>query len=351
MERDIFFLGAGFDKEYLQPLMRDFPDDFESLCSASPGFLKNHQFLTLVEQRLINEDYQLQKDLLIYFRHVKQFDSKMQQNVEDVIDFAHKNLANAEKEIFFCLFHYVLFLRELGFYRAKQSNKVEDPKLYELLLKRGHTIITTNYTAFIEKEHPNSKKWIEQTRLYEATITDPSYFGVSEELNRPAILKLHGGVVFYCNNANLTCVFTDEGKEFSPYIDFKAQRGALGEHKLPNTSSSQLIVPPFKNKDEFIQSNQKRFYFYKNIWENAKKELQAASRLFVIGYSFNNDDKNVEELLEIAKEKEVYIVGRTFNAKKVRKIFNNVKYINCTAREFIEAYVNGVIKTGKEIKC
>ena len=29
--KDVFFLGAGFDKEYLQPLMKDFPDDLESL--------------------------------------------------------------------------------------------------------------------------------------------------------------------------------------------------------------------------------------------------------------------------------------------------------------------------------
>ncbi len=348
---DLFFIGAGFDAEYLQPVMRDFPDDLESLYMSSPGFLQNHQFLRLIERRSIQEDNNLKKDLDIYYQYVKKLDFKVQCDIEELIDFAHTKLPKDSNKIFFNLFHYVLFLRELRFYREEK----ESPLLYEKLLKKNCTIITTNYTAFIEKEHPN-KETVKEGEVYHINTTEPSFFGVFKELKKPCVLKLHGGVMFYCENKNLMYVFTNENKQFIPYNEFRKERGILGEHVHPEAKYSQLIVPPFKNKDEFINATQDKFLFYKNIWNHAEDELKTASRVFIIGYSFNNDDEKVEQLLKsfIKDGTSVYIVSSgNFNKEKICSLFKKPKHIKMRAADFVGKYAQteNYLEGSKQIEC
>ncbi|GEM_PF-5585287 len=348
--KDVFFLGAGFDKEYEQPLMRDFCDDFESLYGDSVVHLKNHCFLSLTEQRILHEDAVLQNDLDLYFRIVKKLKMELQSDIEEILDFAYTNLDEETRRIFFCLFHYVLFLRELKFYRSKtyfDHSKSEGCRfLYHAILQgsgvdsqENVVVITTNYTAFVEREHPKGDRE-QNSRSYPIQSVSADYFGTTAELDYPCALKLHGAQVFYKekNTRNLLLKFTDEGKSFATYESFKLSRGNLGEHLDNQGFHEQIIIPPIKNKRKLIENSE----YLKKIWNCAEKELFSAHRVFFIGYSFNNEDTEVEELLSKAKleEKRVVIISGSghFNKNKCRNLFNDRRHLKCDARTFVEHY-------------
>lgn len=344
--KDIFLIGTGFEADYNQPMMAHFPNDLESLNKGGQSFFENFKdYLDSTEKRLLFEDIELEKDICLYLSIIRNFNIKTQENIEEILDFAHKYLKPELRRIFFILFYYVFLLRELGFYLGKKYREGGNKLLgyYSRILQERNVIITTNYTSFAEKEHHKLKKDSKEGIAF----LEGKYLGI-ENPDYPLILKLHGGIFYSKENKNIT-IFTDTNKQFIEYYSFKNTRGEFGEDIYDKTYN-QIIIPPIKDKD--ILFGDERYKILEDVWGCGEKEIKnikMGDRFFAIGYSFQCEDTKLFELLKNVKNEAVYIIlphkPEDAIIEKIGKIFCNAKkitWVGMYANDFIEGYPNNI---------
>ena len=167
-------------------------------------------------------------------------------------------------------------------------------------------VITLNYSTFLDRAMRQAGK-------------DDCY------------VHFHGDLSHYINGRS---------EEKVAQYDDEVPSSNILEKALTNWDNIPSMMPPFDIKP--LISNA-----YLERWFKAKSEIDTATQIFVVGYSFSHSDEHFSELLYNAKnkgEKEIYIVCPSFeNQKEFEHRFagyKKVKPITHTAEEFF-VYVQG----------
>ncbi|MDP2673030.1 MAG: hypothetical protein Q8O84_04425 [Nanoarchaeota archaeon] len=347
-EKDVFFVGAGFSKKYDIPLVSEWFNYISQFDKSAYNFLKDYTWLADEEKKSICNDFKLQDDLGKLFEKLPETKNYVKKDIcQTIIDLEN------EKEFFkiiMNLIQWMLYLNYLKYFREKRKlnyyNKIMDGK---------NIVITPNYDNFIEREFPPEKVIKENG----ASKIENKYFGFSEEIGYPLILKLHGGHAYIkkskmnieLEKQDFLFVYTNDNKEFIDYTTWIETHGDYGEDmgfEHNKNEYIQVIIPPLDKKSKNILFNLFQSYFIKSF-EIAKEKLKEAKRIFIIGYSFNDLDNHLNELFKEVSTKEVYIVDIQSEdnsyQKKICEIFpKGFKYAIMTAEEFVNYYPDNLHK-------
>lgn len=348
-EKDIFFVGAGFSKEYGLPLMADLLDALSQFNAESHKFLENCLWLTDEEKKKIQLDTVLQEDLKSINKILSGVDSHIKKDIEKIIHY-FDNINKELSKSLLVFMGWVIYLNTYNYFQKTKKNPCDKKDYYQRLLKNKNVIITTNYDNLIEREHP---------KINTQNFTLPNEFCGWRGKDYPLLLKLHGGHAYIKLNGSeeIKHIYTDENKQFILYREMKNNAGNLGNDQSPhgNPTDEQIIVPPFFNKNGLYD----RFKNYiDEIFKVSKDELNIATRIFILGYSLPEADERVIKLLnENIKINEIYIVSPSplISTGKYLKIFpRGCKYIQMTAGDFVSYYPDNLqkcLEKGIEIKC
>lgn len=174
-------------------------------------------------------------------------------------------------------------------WKEKQIKDLENLPFYSNLPKDKIGVITFNYTTF-------AKKW----------INNPIYF--------------HGSIDRYIENYEEEIIEDyeewDKDKlkdKLLQFIEEKIINGInfdKGKYILPS------IIPPLKLKP-VISSK------YIETWYNAKKLIDEASKIIIIGYSFSHADEHFNDLIRKNRNKNIIIINPDLKTviKNTEKIF------------------------------
>jgi len=348
-KRDVFFVGAGFSKEYGLPLMADLLDAISQFNVESHKFLMDYLWLSDEEKKKIQLDDVLQEDLKKINNILSGVDSHIKNDIEKIIHHLDKIDKELSKSLLVFM-GWVIYLNTYNYFQKTKTDSRNKKWHYKKLLVNSNVVITTNYDNLIEREHP-------KTNTPNFTLPNKSCGWDGKEY--PLLLKLHGGHAYVkLNGSNeIIHIYTDENKQFISYKEMKNNAGNLGNDQFPQGSPSheQIIVPPFFDKSSLYE----KFKSYiDKMFDVAGEELEKNSRIFILGYSLPEADQKVINLLkERIKTNEVYIINpsQLNSTEKYLKIFpKGCKYLQMTAGDFVSYYPDNLQKCFEkaiEIKC
>ena len=176
------------------------------------------------------------------------------------------------------------------------------------------TIITFNYDTLVEKaithsfkqdyqQVPSSDLAWAHSAAYEVPIpritTRSGLDGLSKSLappeRLPRLIKLHGSLNWYYSGSEPSFgeVIYDIG--IRPFWESSADDRKIGDMSRFSAGKVPLIIPPTSGKSSFFTNETVR-----GQWTSARRALEEADRIVIIGYSLPPGDHMVRFLLEYA---------------------------------------------------
>jgi len=329
----VYFLGAGFSKGVV-------------------GFPTMDEFLTKEEiQKNISRYGELKQFLEQHFN----FEKKEKFNLEEVFDLANKmNNRPVKTQIE----RYIK--EELNLERAMCFKyKVEDLKQ---IFQKSYAIITLNYDTALENilgkipgKESDFFKNMRDNLVYLINDFDLSFEDMIKKVARGnIILKLHGSVDWIVCKDESCCYqvrrrsVAPTGNELDNYKKIK-DRGwvRIYDHGCRDCPSgddllrlSSLLVTPLTKNREYVNN----FFppLFKLIWLLAEKILNEATHLVIIGVSFAQTDKTLQELFRstIGKREQKPKIEIVDKRNEVCDIAKKLTGIEPDFRGDFDAYLN-----------
>lgn len=353
---DVFLVGAGFSKEYGIPLVNEWFDQITQFYKNSPSFLNDYNWLSDEEKKSIYTDSPLQEEITKLFTLIAKFDSFIKKDICQTLITLGDLEDKSYQKILLDLIQWIIYLNYLKYFREKKNLRY-----YEKIMRKDNVVITLNYDNLIEKELPKEAYDLSNS----VSTIKGDYFGFpkgNETFAYPLVLKLHGGHAYKKNSEiglneespEFLFIYTDENKQFMKYYVWKEKHGKYGEDisfKKGGVNYSQVIITPLSQeakKELFLSFS---IYFDK-IFKIAEEKIKEAKRIFIIGYSFNELDEHINNLLKKVTTKEIYIVNhsRLESTEKYNKLFpKGFNYLQIDARDFVSYYPNNLSKCFEKI--
>jgi hypothetical protein len=331
-----------FLKEFFIPFSSSVPSIFETMVFESvPGILKSEEFEEIIngfEDELHKEKEEISfLEVMDKIKNEKEIIEKrikgLDFNLEEIVTFLDLavskfgklgesksyHLEEAQRE----LIEYIS--NRLLLYHRRNLNELYPSEKYKILfqdLTPQDSIITLNYDIMIEdtlqvlweempedgknkfaskkgnfpEEHPLLRK------LNEILINQPLWIGrpewiyyTSEEMDRGVFLKLHGSINWvYCPNEDCRHHFSLFPVEIKEFIE---QSISFPSCRVCGTATKPAIVLPTMYKAF------ERFPKLGFIWALARKELEEADKIVIIGVSFAESDYYLRWLFKSALRK------------------------------------------------
>ncbi|MBI2548307.1 hypothetical protein HYW21_03070 [Candidatus Woesearchaeota archaeon] len=356
-EKDVFFIGAGFSKEYGIPLVSEWFEQISQFDKLSIKFLYDYNWLEDNEKKSICDDAVLQKDIRKIFNLLARVDSSIKKDICKALIYLQNQKNTTYLKDFMCLINWMLYLNYLKYFKDKKRLD-----FYKKIIREKNTIITPNYDNLIERELPGGC-YENKTSISKLKNIHCGFKKNNEEIKYPLILKIHGGHAYVdqskkeSHKKDFLFIYTNDNKKFLSYTDCKKKMGDYGNDigfKQNDIKYEQIIIPPLDDgtKKKLINSFQA---YFDTTQENAKNELTKASRVFVIGYSFNELDDHLNKLFKEIKCPVWVVLPGKPNISALLKIFpRGCKYLQMTAGDFVLYYPSHLeqcFEKAIEIKC
>jgi hypothetical protein len=274
--KEVFILGAGFSKAVnsLMPSLTELSIKVKERCGSDklPPPLLNfgdniELWLTYLSQPQpwLKETHNLQnRALFIYMTEI----------IGQVLDEITKEVVGQDCPDWFC-------------------------SLMEWWHKNKSNVITFNYDTLIERAIPKALKGadIEMPDVY--PVSFPNIMSrratLPEGFSKPSFLlfKLHGSVNWYYSGASSfygEVLYRGAVAKWGESFDWENQSKSEASDKVP------LIVPPTTEKATYFQHETLR-----QIWLKASAALDAATRIYCVGYSLPPTDLGVRFFLQHSK--------------------------------------------------
>lgn len=367
----VFFLGAGFSKAAGAPLQSelmpkvldyvgyDYQNPINDFKERLNSFLQDAFFLNEVQRRNFNlEDFYTPIDKCINeglsFRgypvtYIQQIRNELSTLISIIID---NELINYVGD--------TAFLDLFCNYIVENSKGSRNKKKCSIITTNWDILLDRRIFQIIREHRPWGIRTIDHgTQVVgfgphrENQIPPPSYMGNGSS-NSVKLYKIHGSLNWLkcpsCDrlfvNKNLKVGIIENG--FDPNCRFCEE-----QFKIPddiqggNTLQRQIIYPTFLK--ELNTSH------FSNIWRNVASDLSETKRIVFIGYSFQQADFEIRQLLasRLPDDCEIINVGNSpelneydpgyWNSaqSRYRNFFGGrqYQYFDCGAREFIENYL------------
>lgn len=308
MRKDVFFLGAGFSKFIVpnMPLMYD---------------LGNH----IVKNEYLKEFHNSE---FVKTKNVESFMSYLSEEYPFESESVQLRKKAAFKDVSGLIFDLI------GSYGTVcEADNVDVLSLMGAIIERKVPLITLNYDLILEgciKRKLNFMgRSFEVLDSYPAPFTSlASRSGLGAMSNypkdQPKIYKLHGSINWF---------YSGRSSYYGESI-FVRSEGALWDLRADKVP---LIIPPTYSKTSYFNNETIR-----HLWTSAAKEIVAAERVILFGYSFPSSDSVVKTMLQncIRAEAEIVVVNPDSNVlERVRSYFpdNNVSG-KSDGSEFVKEY-------------
>jgi hypothetical protein len=352
MKRTVL-LGAGASKSYNQsktgvkmPVAIDFFETFRQLKIAENPWVIIGGIINYIAEKN-NSDI---LDFMHFSEDIEVLHTEIQEKLYDALKegdfFRQENnilLLRSYNEL---IFLFVSVINEI------QNGKISDPHLnLAKQLNSNDSILTFNWDTLMDRALENETNWnadngyfIKPTSIYRDKWE--KYNNKDNLLDFPKLLKLHGSsnwltshfqkspdgklelsqetnvedfyIYEYATNPYSTYAgrFMNGYEPFSygyypPNLPLKGKPAPKGHvyvrSKVANPfmpdgvsndeglTSMPLIIPPVKSKEYSLFGT-----LFSDIWREAKKELEFADKIYVIGYSFPKTDIRTDELFKTA---------------------------------------------------
>src|SRR3989344_8749738 len=123
-EKDVFFVGAGFSKEYGLPLMKDLLDSIGQFYVKSYKFLADYNLLNDDEKKKIQLDNELEKDLENINLVISGVDSHIKNDIEKMLEYL-ENLKSVNKNLpksLLVFLKWVLYLHTYHYFKQVKND-------------------------------------------------------------------------------------------------------------------------------------------------------------------------------------------------------------------------------------
>lgn len=357
-KKDVFFVGAGFSKEYGLPIVSEWFDQISQFDKLSISFLRDYNWLKDNEKRSIYDDANLQNDIREIFNLLAGSDSFIKRDICKALIYLSNQIDKKYLKILMTLIGWMGYLNYLEYFRD-----MKNLNFYKKIIGKNNIVITPNYDNLIDRELPK-ECYIEENSIKKIKNVHCGFKQNNEEIKYPLILKIHGGHVYVDKSKlnedteDFVFVYTNDNKGFIEYKTFKENSGKYGndiKFKLNGVEYEQVIIPPVdgNTKENLMQSFRTYFNTTKN---NVGNELKKSTRVFVIGYSFNELDDHLNDLFNQINHNNVFVVNTgSLNIPVLLRIFpRGCKYLQMTAGDFVAYYPDNLQKCFEkaiEIRC
>ena len=257
---DVFILGAGFSRAInaSMPMMSDLTAAVHTNdCIDLPPPLKD----------LGNRKYmEIKENVELWLTYLYPRQPWLHDHFNDL------NLSVANRII-----KYITELIEAGTFAAVQS---PPPPWLITLVKQWHhrraSVITLNYDTLVERIA--RRLGIELTQLYSSASSRETF----------EFIKLHGSINWRS--------FEDDGDSgsgcFMEVAPWTSQNNPNDSEARALTDTDPFIIPPLTEKSIYYENTEIR-----QLWQRAGDAIDAATRVFVIGYSLPASDMGMQLFL------------------------------------------------------
>ena len=182
-------------------------------------------------------------------------------------------------------------------------------KFLKMVDEHKDTIITLNYDTIVEETYGKDNFWYGKD-IFLNWSKDKMLSNAPEKGDKIKLFKLHGSVNwFYCSKCKqvkyLRISELDEPYVAGLFFCFKCNSSyrfcithtVFEESKLKENGGIfppvEVVVLPM-NKEKY---DEKHKLVVNEVWDSAKKELENANEITIIGYASIDIDKNVRDLV------------------------------------------------------